>query len=327
METRLKNIAILAHIDAGKTTLSERILFLGKTIHNLGEVDEGLATLDYLPEEKKRGITIEAGWSHFHWKNWRINLVDTPGHIDFGAEVDCVLEAIDGAVVVLSAVRGVQTQTIENWKKLQRHKRDSLVFVNKTELEGKTIDDLLYEIEESFNCPPNLMSYPKVTTEGFGVVDVLAGKLLVKRAKESRDVLLLDLDPEQEKERLEYLLELETLASEYSDEVLEALVNEERAPMQALYEGLAAALKAKAFLPVYCGSAKQNVGVRSLMNGVRFLFSAADEADLNTEILGRVINVRHHADYGKLYLFKAHGLITEEIPGLRFFYGQCGFFG
>ena len=114
----LKNIAILAHIDAGKTTLSERILFQGKTIHDIGNVEDGLATMDFLSEERRRGITIESGISYYNYKKEKVNLVDTPGHIDFGSEVDCVLNAIEGAVLVVSGVRGVQTQTLVNNQKL-----------------------------------------------------------------------------------------------------------------------------------------------------------------------------------------------------------------
>ena len=111
MPANIRNLAILAHIDAGKTTLSERILYLGREISAVGEVDDGLATMDYLSEEKKRGITIEAGVARIHWKNTQINFIDTPGHVDFGVEVDCALDAIDGAILVVSGIRNPVSYT------------------------------------------------------------------------------------------------------------------------------------------------------------------------------------------------------------------------
>src|SRR5690554_767649 len=124
----IRNIAILAHVDAGKTTLSERILFSAGEVLRAGDVEEGLATMDYLPEEKDRGITIEAGVAHFEWRGVWFNLIDTPGHIDFGAEVDTALESVDAAVLVVSATSGVETQTISAWNKLKKQGVLSFIF-------------------------------------------------------------------------------------------------------------------------------------------------------------------------------------------------------
>lgn len=116
----IRNIAILAHVDAGKTTLSERILFTAGEVRLPGNVEDGLATMDYLPEERKRGITIESGVAHFEWRGIWFNFIDTPGHVDFGAEVDMALSAVEGAILVVSAVDGVETQTLSAWKKLRK---------------------------------------------------------------------------------------------------------------------------------------------------------------------------------------------------------------
>ena len=119
MKQPIRNIAILAHVDAGKTTLSERILFATGEVHRPGRVEDGLATMDYMPEEKERGITIESGVAHFEWKNTWFNFIDTPGHVDFGAEVDMALAAVEGAVLVVSAASGVETQTVAAFRKLR----------------------------------------------------------------------------------------------------------------------------------------------------------------------------------------------------------------
>ena len=138
----IRNIAILAHVDAGKTTLSERILFTAGEIGRPGNVEEGLATMDYLPEEKARGITIEAGVAHFEWRNIWFNFIDTPGHIDFGAEVDMALSAVEGAILVVSAANGVETQTMTAWKKL-RSAGVRTLFINK-------LDNQEYSLRRSF---------------------------------------------------------------------------------------------------------------------------------------------------------------------------------
>ena len=131
MAQAIRNIAILAHVDAGKTTLSERILFAAGEVRRPGRVEEGLATMDYMPEEKERGITIESGVAHFEWKDTWFNFIDTPGHVDFGAEVDMALTAVEGAVLVVSAASGVETQTVAAFKKLREAGVRTLLYVNK----------------------------------------------------------------------------------------------------------------------------------------------------------------------------------------------------
>ena len=148
MET-LRNIAILAHVDAGKTTLSERILFTASEIRRPGDVEDGLATMDYLVEEKNRGITIEAGIAHFVWRKIWFNFIDTPGHIDFGAEVDSALSAAESAVLVVSASSGVDTQTLTAWRKLQAHSLRTFVFINKLDNPDYSLDETLLSIEEA----------------------------------------------------------------------------------------------------------------------------------------------------------------------------------
>ena len=124
-----RNIAILAHVDAGKTTVSERLLYFSEAIPGLGEVDEGLATMDYLEEEKKRGITIEAGIAAYSWKGTRVTFVDTPGHVDFGVEVDFALQAVEGVVLALSGISGIESQSLEAWEKIKANKKQKNILI------------------------------------------------------------------------------------------------------------------------------------------------------------------------------------------------------
>src|SRR5690606_2580888 len=157
-ETR--SIAILAHVDAGKTTVSERLLYFSEAIPGLGEVDEGLATMDYLEEEKKRGITIEAGIASYQWKGTRVTFVDTPGHVDFGVEVDFALQAVEGVVLVLSGVSGIESQSLEAWEKIRANRNRALIFINKLDIQGSDFRKVMEQIQVMFGVKPVMLTMP-----------------------------------------------------------------------------------------------------------------------------------------------------------------------
>ena len=194
MPQSVRNIAILAHVDAGKTTLSERILFAAGEVRRPGKVEEGLATMDYMPEEKERGITIESGVAHFEWKNTWFNFIDTPGHVDFGAEVDMALTAVEGAVLVVSAASGVETQTIAAYKKLREAGVRTILYVNKLDNPDYSLDETLINIEEVLGVRPVLMTLPEYQDGRMtGVLDVLSQSRLAHSesgAEEIDDALL-----------------------------------------------------------------------------------------------------------------------------------------
>src|SRR3954462_13536832 len=155
-----RSIAILAHVDAGKTTVSERLLYYSETIPGLGEVDEGLATMDYLEEERKCGITIEAGIASYQWKGTRVTFVDTPGHVDFGVEVDFALQAVEGVILVLSGVSGIESQSLEAWEKIKANKNQSLLFINKLDLAGADYRKVMEQVQVLFGVKPVVLTLP-----------------------------------------------------------------------------------------------------------------------------------------------------------------------
>ena len=314
----LKNIAILAHIDAGKTTLSERILFQGKTIHDIGNVEDGLATMDFLSEERRRGITIESGISYYNYKKEKVNLVDTPGHIDFGSEVDCVLSAIEGAVLVVSGVRGVQTQTLVNNQKLIEAKAPTLVFLNKIDLPEFKFDDSLIELEERFEKPILMLSLPCETAKGWGVIDVIAQKLIMTDGIESREFEALEIPPEMEYQSTRALKEIIETVAEIDDEVMECFLEKQIPAPGPLFKGLAKLVAKNEIMAVYSGSAKKNIGVRQLMNGVKFLIPQPVPVEYPGQV-AKVIKVRHHADHPKIYLLK---VIEESLAEAELFKGN-----
>ncbi|MFW6388844.1 MAG: GTP-binding protein, partial [Desulfohalobiaceae bacterium] len=151
---QLRNIGIIAHIDAGKTTLTERILYYSKKIHRLGEVHEGTATMDYMPEEQERGITITSACTSCNWQDKQINIIDTPGHVDFTIEVERSLRVLDGAVGVFCAVGGVEPQSETVWRQSEHYKVPKLAFVNKLDRLGADFERVLQELQEKLKTKP-----------------------------------------------------------------------------------------------------------------------------------------------------------------------------
>lgn len=311
MTHSMTNIAILAHIDAGKTTLSERLLFLSNKISAMGLVEDGLATMDYLLEEKRRGITIEAGYSSFQWKNRTINFVDTPGHVDFGVEVDCTLDSIEAGVVVVSGIRKVQTQTYSAWHKLEDRKVPTLIFINKLDSPQAEVDETLLDVEMAFECHPLVMSYPYYEEEELiGVVDVISQKLVVS-TPESRQVEILDIPENIAPQIQRFYSEVCEFVAENSEEALDAHLAGELKP-EMIYQVLSEEFAKKTFAPVYCGSAKMMVGVRLLANGLKFLVPVY-QGHSNPQSDALILKVRNSPQFGRFYLVKAFkSLISRD---------------
>jgi elongation factor G len=166
---RVRNIGIIAHIDAGKTTVSERFLFCSGRIHKVGDVDDGNTQMDWMPEERKRGITITAAATSFTWRNHDVHLIDTPGHVDFTIEVERSLRVLDGAVVVMSAVDGVEPQTETVWHQADKFHVPRLVFVNKMDRVGANFDSVVEDVRKT------LAAYPIPIQEPIGAEDTFQG--------------------------------------------------------------------------------------------------------------------------------------------------------
>jgi len=319
MSQLIRNFAILAHIDAGKTTLSERILFSAGEIRHPGNVEDGLATLDYLPEEKDRGITIEAGVAHFEWRDTWFNFIDTPGHIDFGAEVDMALDAVDGAVLVVSAIDGVQTQTLTAWKKLRARGVRTLLFLNKLDRPEQHLDEVLMDIEEQLGVRPVLLSLPIFDHNDLvGTRDVLSGASLV-HDRNGLEVVGDALDPVAGTELENYQREALEAAANVNDVLLEKALDGQRATPGELLAGLAQLAAGNEFVLCYAGSALHNRGVRQLMNGLSFFLP--DPPQPPPQRLGHVVRLRHFQGTGEVALFQsAVDLPKSQWPaGVEFF--------
>jgi len=309
MQQPIRNIAILAHVDAGKTTLSERILFAAGEIHRPGRVEDGLATMDYMPEEKERGITIESGVAHFEWKNTWFNFIDTPGHVDFGAEVDMALTAVEGAVLVVSAASGVETQTLASFRKLRESRVRTILFVNKLDNPDYSLDETLINIEETLGVRPVLMSVPEFKNGKMsGMLDVLTQSRLVHSdigEEVVDDDWKSDASFAEERTLLKkYYAEAVEFASNFDDEILSLALDNKPVPPKMLLRGLKALAASNDYVICYAGSALEGFGVRNLVTALSFFLPEVPMFDKNE--LGQVVRLRHFRGVGEISLFRSH---------------------
>lgn len=318
MKQPIRNIAILAHVDAGKTTLSERILFAAGEIHRPGKVEDGLATMDYMPEEKERGITIESGVAHFEWKNTWFNFIDTPGHVDFGAEVDMALTAVEGAVLVVSAASGVETQTVASFRKLRESRVRTILFVNKLDNPDYSLDETLINIEETLGVRPVLMSVPEFKNGKMcGMLDVLSQSRLI-HSDSGEEVIDDDWESDasaaEERALLKrYYAEAVEFASNFDDEILTLALDNKPVPPKMLLRGLKALATNDDYVICYAGSALEGFGVRSLVTALSFFLPEVPTFDENE--LGQVVRLRHFRGVGEISLFRSHAdLLRRDWP-------------
>ncbi len=275
----VRNIGIIAHIDAGKTTLTERILYYTGRTHKIGEVHDGEATMDYMPEEQARGITIMSAVTTCVWKNATINLIDTPGHVDFTIEVERSLRVLDGAVGVFCAVGGVQPQSETVWRQGDRYGVPKLVFVNKIDRVGADFDRVMEQLPQKLSATPLVLMRPWGEGPDFkGVLDVLKQKLYVWE-EDSSGVEMVE--KEIPAELSDVLADartqvLETLA-ETDDNIMEAYLEGQEIAEDTLRSAIRKATIDLKLTPVFCGAALRNKGVQPLLDGiVDFLPSPTD---------------------------------------------------
>ncbi len=283
----IRNIGIIAHIDAGKTTTTERILYYTGVTHLIGEVDEGTTTTDWMEQEKERGITITSAAISCVWQSHWINIIDTPGHVDFTAEVERSLRVLDGAVVVLDARSGVEPQSEVVWHQADRYRVPRLVFVNKMDRSGADFEAVLADMRETLGVNPLVLNFPYGAEDLFdGVIDVITGQLL--RWSEDDDGISVSAHPcpAGEAERLaEYRKQLhETLATE-DEALLEIVLSGAEPPPEMLISVLRQATIRRRVVPVLSGSALKKKGIQPLLDAIVNLLPAPDEV---TPARGRV---------------------------------------
>ncbi|HED63979.1 MAG TPA: elongation factor G [Planctomycetes bacterium] len=282
MPSDLRNIGIVAHIDAGKTTVSERILFYSGVERRMGEVHEGSTVMDWMEEERRRGITITAAAASVPWRGKTINLVDTPGHVDFTVEVERCMRVLEGAVLVLNGVAGVQAQSETVWRQMCRHRVASLAFVNQLDRPGGDYLGAVESLRERLEAPAIAVQYPIGEGKEFrGVVDLVRMRALHFSADTlGKDPEVIAVPPEVEEEALVLRSELIETLAEGDEAVLAAFLDETEPDEADLVRALRARVLERSLVPVLAGAALRNVGVQPLLDAIVDYLPAPEEVQI-----------------------------------------------
>lgn len=264
-----RNIGIIAHIDAGKTTVSERILYYTGKKHKIGEVHEGEATMDWMEQERERGITITAAATTCFWKNHRINLIDTPGHIDFTVEVKRSLRVLDGGVVVFDGVAGVEPQSETNWRYADDYGTPRICFINKMDRMGADFYADMASIHERLTKNAYAVQLPIGAAETFtGIINLLERKAIIYKDEMGKEWEETDVPADMKDKVEEYRHKLVEAIAENDEELLQMYVEGKEIPIPDLKRVLRKACIANKLVPVFCGSALKNKGVQFMLDGV-----------------------------------------------------------
>ena len=267
---RTRNIGIMAHIDAGKTTTTERILFYTGVNYKLGEVHQGTATMDWMPQEQERGITITAAATTCFWHDFRINIIDTPGHVDFTVEVERSLRVLDGAVAVFDAVAGVEPQTETVWRQADRYHVPRIAFVNKMDRVGADFERCVSMMRSRLDASPVVMQLPWGREDSFvGVLDLVRMQgLLYRDETKGAGFEIVEMPAEHRERALEMREKMVEVIAETDDELLEKYLSGDEISEAELKGALRRATIANRLQPVFCGSAFKNKGVQPLLDAV-----------------------------------------------------------
>ena len=327
----VRNIGIMAHIDAGKTTLSERILYYCGKSYKIGDVHEGTATMDWMEQERERGITITSAATTCSWRDHRINLIDTPGHVDFTAEVERSLRVLDGTVAVFCSVGKVQPQTETVWRQAQKYHVPIIAMVNKMDRTGADYWGVVSEIKTKLGATPVPLMLPIGKEADFvGVIDVLANKAVYFEGENGEDRRYEDLSGELQEARDKALQHAFECVAEVDDQIMEYFLEEKMPEMEVLRAGIRRATLATGIVPVCCGTAYKKKGVQNLLDAVvDYLPSPVDVWDINgTDPQTGDKKTRHVGDLqpfsalmfkimsdpfvGKLYYFRVYSGVASQ---------------
>lgn len=265
----IRNIGLAAHIDAGKTTTTERILYYTGKIRKIGEVDEGSATMDWMPQERERGITITAAATTVYWKDYRINIIDTPGHVDFTMEVERSMKVLDGLIAIFCAVGGVQPQSETVWHQADRYKVPRIAFINKMDRLGADFYRALKQAKDKFSMRPLVLQIPIGAEENFkGVIDIIEQMAVYWDDEEGINYHSEPVPKEYQNEVKKLRTELLETIAEYDENIFESYFGDISVSNQKIKEVVRKGALNFHFYPVFCGSALRNRGIQPLIDAV-----------------------------------------------------------
>ncbi|ELR53480.1 Ribosome-releasing factor 2, mitochondrial, partial [Bos mutus] len=338
---KIRNIGIMAHIDAGKTTTTERILYYSGYTRSLGDVDDGDTVTDFMAQERERGITIQSAAVTFDWKGYRINLIDTPGHVDFTLEVERCLRVLDGAVAVFDASAGVEAQTLTVWRQADKHKVPRICFLNKMDKIGASFNYAVESIREKLKAKPLLLQLPVGEGKAFkGVVDVVRTEKLLWNPNSDdgkdfeRKPLLEMSDPKLLKEATEarnaLIEQVADLDDEFADLVLgEFSENFDLLPAEKLQTAIHRVTLAQTAVPVLCGSALKNKGVQPLLDAITMYLPSPEERNYEFlqwykgDLCALAFKVLHDKQRGPLVFMRIYSGMLKPQTAIHNINGNC----
>jgi elongation factor G len=315
--SRTRNIGIMAHIDAGKTTTTERILYYTGKTYKIGEVHEGTAQMDWMVQEQERGITITSAATTCQWKGHWINIIDTPGHVDFTVEVERSLRVLDGAVAVFDAVAGVEPQSETVWRQADRYRVPRICFVNKMDRTGADFERTVRMIEDRLNARPLVVQLPWGTEDGHvGVIDLVEMKGLRWTTERGEEWETVEIPEEYRERALEWRHRLYEQLADHHEELLEQYVEGQEPEPKQLREALREATLAVQGTPVLCGSAFKNKGVQPLLDAiVDYLPSPREVPAIEGHIPGSRETVQRPADDEEPFAALAFKIMSDPYVG------------
>ena len=295
---RVRNIGIAAHIDAGKTTTTERILFYTGKTHKIGEVHDGAAVTDFMDQERERGITIQSAAVTSYWKNHQINIIDTPGHVDFTIEVERSLRVLDGVVAVFCAVGGVQSQSETVWRQANRYEVPRMVFVNKMDRVGANFYRVVDQIRNRLGGNAHPIQLPIGAEDKFtGLIDLLRMKAEIYTNDLGTDIKEEEIPADMLEKAKQYRAELVEAISEFDDDLMMKFLEGQEATIEELKAGLRKATINNQIVPVCCGTAFKNKGVQLLLDAVvEYMPSPVDVKAIQGELEDGTLVERHSSD-------------------------------
>ncbi len=324
-----RNIGIMAHIDAGKTTLTERILYYTGRNYKIGDTHEGTATMDWMEQEQERGITITSAATTAHWEGNRINIIDTPGHVDFTVEVERSLRVLDGAICVLDAKGGVEPQTETVWRQADEYKVPRMCFVNKMDIMGANFFNTVKSISDRLGCHPVPVQLP-IGSEAFykGMIDLMEMKAYFYHNDVGTDITIEDIPEDMVDQAEEYRANLVEAIAETDEELMMKYLDGEELTIEELKAGLRKACIACELVPVFCGTAYRNRGVQKLLDGViDYMPSPVDiEAIKGTDPHTGEEVVRHASDkepFSALVFKIMNDPFVGKLAFFRVYSGTC----
>ncbi len=314
---KYRNIGIAAHIDAGKTTVTERILFYTGVSHKIGEVHEGEATMDWMEQERKRGITIQSAATTCFWKGYQVNIIDTPGHVDFTIEVGRSLRVLDGMVSVFCAVAGVQPQSETVWRQATRYNVPSIIFVNKMDRVGADFFTVVKDVRERLNGNALAMQIPIGSSEDFaGVVDVLTGKQVIYKDDKGSAVEWEDADPQYADQLKELKTKIIEVACDYDDALADKYLEGAEISVDEIKAALRKGVLKREVFPAFCGTAFKNKGVQPMLDAViDYLPSPLDVPPVVGTLPGTETEVERRPDPKEPFAGLAFKIMTDPFVG------------